>query len=794
VADGKPTPKKRAKRSAAKSAKKTAPRRAAGRKKPAARKRAPSGRDLVIVESPAKARTIGRVLGGEYEVRASMGHVRDLPRKELGVDVENDFAPTYVTLPGKKVPELRKLAKRAGRVYLATDPDREGEAIAWHLAEALELDAERTWRVTFHEITPEAVRAAFEKPGRIDPAKVDAQQARRILDRLVGYRLSPLLWKKIAKGLSAGRVQSVAVRLAVEREAERRAFTIEEFWRVTARLTAESGPIFPAEFKSVGGLDAKIPNEAEATALVNDLAGAAWHVHAIHEREVRSRPSPPFTTSSLQQSASTRLGLSPRRTMRLAQQLYEGVDLGAAGIVGLITYMRTDSFNVAESALESVRALVAGSFGEKYLPEKPRRYRARKNAQEAHEAIRPTDVARTPDAMASHLAPDQLKLYRLIWERFVASQMSDARFRATAAEIDATPTAGRVHRFRAKGRVVLFDGHTRVGGLPARKKRESEGKDKDAAEADAILPPLAEGAALACRELVPSQHFTKPPARFTEASLIRELEKDGIGRPSTYATIIQTIQERGYVARDGRMLVPSPLGELVTKKLTGHFPTVMDVAFTRKMEEDLDHIEEGAMPHIDVLRGFYEPFERNLAEAQEKMPSEKGAKAEIGEACPECGEPLLMRWSRGGQFIGCSGFPKCRYARSLDGTVRAKPVETEHVCDLCGKMLLLRTGKRGRFLACSGFPKCRRTMDADADGNPLKPPPGMETCEKCGSPMVVKRSRRGRFVACSAYPKCRNSKNFPEAGAASAPTDGSAPAAPAEPAKPDAPDDAAKGS
>ncbi len=710
-------------------------------------------KNLVIVESPAKAKTIERYLGKDFRVQASMGHVRDLPPKKLGVDIENDFRPTYTVLAGKTktVAALKKAAKGASEVYMATDLDREGEAIAWHLCEALGLDPREVKRVVFNEITRQAIQEAFAEPGRIDLAKVSAQEARRILDRLVGYKLSPLLWKKVAKGLSAGRVQSVAVRLLVEREREIRAFKSEEFWRITATLAPEGrADSFKALLAEVDGAKFRPHAEADAKRVGAALRKAAYRVSKAEKRRVEDRPSPPFITSDLQRAASTSLRFSAKKTMMLAQRLYQGVDLGPEGSVALITYMRTDSRHIAPSAQAAARDLIAKAFGQEYVPERPPVYKSRDRAQEAHEAIRATDVARTPESVQPHLERDEARLYELIWNRFVASQMKPALWDVTEAEIEAEG-GGMRGLFKARGRVLVYDGHTRVTGVRLAKDEQQ-------------LPPIAQGDALDLEALEETQHATQPPPRYSEATLVRRLETLGIGRPSTYAPIISTIQDRGYVQERERRFYATQLGEVVTDKLVAHFPKIMDTKFTSHMEEELDEVEEAKVESLQVIREFWEPFSEALKIAGEEMTSAKNNVHEDAGPCPECGKPLLNRWSKRGPFLGCSGYPDCKFTRPLDENGQPKPEAkaTEHKCEKCGGRMMLRANKGGEpFLGCENFPKCRSTLPCDAEGNPQKPEPTGETCEKCGAEMVVRRSRRGPFLGCSAYPKCRNTKPLP---------------------------------
>ncbi len=750
---------------------------------------------IVIVESNAKARTIARYLGKGYVVKASRGHVRDLPAKKFGVDVGNGFEPTYVVPPASRkiVSELRKAAEKAQEVFLAPDPDREGEAIAWHLKHVLELPDEKARRVTFNEITRDAVRKAFEHPREIDLNLVDAQQARRILDRIVGYELSPLISRNVVRGLSAGRVQSVALRLIVERERERQAFEPEEYWEIVALLCRLGGPpAFEAKLLKIDGEEARIGSEDAALRLVEQLRGERYAVSAVSDSVTQSRVWPPFITSTMQRAANTRLGFSAVQTMRIAQRLYEGVDIGTE-TVGLITYMRTDSTRVASQALGACRGFIEETCGADYLPEKPNRFRSPKGAQAAHEAIRPTDVRRRPEDLRSCLDARQHKLYDLIWRRFVASQMKPARYKVRTAEVQAGPAM-----FQAQGREMIFDGNTRV----LRPGREEEAQ---------MLPELEVGQELRLEKLDPSQHFTQPPPAYTEASLVRELEKQGIGRPSTYAPTISTLLKRHYVRRVRRALQPSDLGMVVADLLVEHFPREMDVSFTSKMEEELDEVEEGKRAWRGILEEFYGDFSRDLEQARERMEA-AGREEAPGVKCEKCGRPMLVRFSRkGDKFLGCSGFPECDYTVNLSSGGGAE--ETEFRCDKCGAPMLKRIGRRGRpFLGCSAFPECRNIMGLDADGKPVKlkertttqfscpkcrapmhleegasemtcgrcsnrlpllsvqealektelPADALPACPKCGAPMTVKQSRRGAFLGCSKYPDCRGTSPMPK--------------------------------
>jgi DNA topoisomerase-1 len=785
-------------------------------------------KNLVIVESPAKAKTINKYLGPDFEVVASKGHVRDLPKSRFGIDIEAGWIPSYRPLKDRRevLASLKKHAASAGTVYLAPDPDREGEAIAWHLKESLGLADERTRRVTFNEITKGAVQKAFTSAGAINMDLVAAQEARRFLDRVVGYKLSPLLSRKLAQQLSAGRVQSVAVRLIVEREREIEQFKPEEYWKITAILrpkalapkserpkskaksstsdkagktaaaqaaaqTDQELPpdAFLAELAEWDGQKFKCDNEARASTIAGALQRAEYVVAKIEQKDRQEKPSPPFTTSTLQQQASLRLRYQARRTMMIAQRLYEGVDLGSDGSVALITYMRTDSTRISEEALSGCRDHIREGFGSAYLPEKPNRYAASKDAQGAHEAIRPTDVAYTPERVAPFLPQEQLRLYSLIWNRFVASQMKPAIFAVTSVEVKADQGV-----FRATGRTLKFDGFRRV--LAPAGKQE-----------DVLLPAMTEKESLDLLKLDPTQHFTEPPPRFNEASLVKTLEKEGIGRPSTYAAIISKIQDRGYVDQKERRFFATEIGKTVTDTLVEHFPSVMDVKFTRQMEEELDQIETRKYNRNQVLTEFYEPFQQAMKAAETKMladaekcplcgaplverfsrfgrffgcskhpeckyikkknaakPDEADMPKETDHKCPTCGKPMVQRMGSRGPFLGCSGYPECRTTMNFDN--EGKPVlasrPTEHVCEKCGKPMVLREGRRGPFLGCTGYPKCRNVKDVDAAGNPVKPIETGIQCEKCGSPMTVKRGPRGPFLGCSAYPKCRSTKPIPE--------------------------------
>ena len=693
-------------------------------------------RSLVVVESPTKVKTIQKYLDARYIVKASMGHVRDLPKSKLGVSVKDGFKPEYRILPSKRkvMEELNKIAAKADALYVATDPDREGEAIGWHLAQELPVNSRKVYRVMFNEITARAVRAAFENPGRIDPKKVEAQQARRILDRLVGYTLSPLLWKKVKRGLSAGRVQSVALRLVADREREIVAFVPVEYWSLHAQLRGKNPPDFAATLKEVRGEKSDLPSEERVRTIVAELEGKRWIVTAVQRGERKRNPAPPFITSTLQQEAGRKLHFSAQKTMLIAQQLYEGVEVGAEGAVGLITYMRTDSVHLSREAQAAAGEWISGRLGPEYLPAAPPVYRSKKGAQEAHEAIRPSEVTREPKVLVRFLTKDQLALYRLIWERFLASQMLPAVYDTVSADIRAGDCL-----FRAQGSTLRFQGFMAVY---VESREESETAPEE--EAEGVVPPLTVGEELTLLQLDPKQHFTQPPPRFTEASLIKLLEERGIGRPSTYAEIMSTIQKRGYVGRERGTLYPTELGLHVTDFLVPLFPGIMDVEFTAQMEEDLDKIEEGDATWSATIQRFYKRFEKELKEARKHQP------AATGQTCPQCGRPLLERWGRYGKFLACSGYPECKYTHDGGGNGRGRPAEVVpgEACEQCGKPMVIKEGRYGKFMACQGYPECKNT----------RPLTTGITCPEqgCGGQLVERRSRRGKpYYACSTYPRCR---------------------------------------
>ncbi len=743
---------------------------------------------LVVVESPTKAKTLERYLGQEFTVRASYGHIRDLPKNKLGVDTEREFEPEYVVPEDSKraVASLQAAHRRAGEVILATDFDREGEAIAYHVATILGLEPGVTSRVTFTEITRDAILEAFEHPRTVDLQLVEAQQARRILDRLVGYRLSPVLWKKVRPGLSAGRVQSVALRLVVDREREIRAFVPVEYWSIDARLSTDLEPAsedtgFLARLIQIG--DDKLAASPDKTGLllateadgaqhVENLRRAAYRVQEVRQREVKRSPAPPFTTSTLQQEAARKLGFSSRKTMRVAQQLYEGVELPGEGQTGLITYMRTDSVNIADAALAELAEVVRSQFGAEYALDKPRRYKKKqRGAQEAHEAIRPTSSKRLPDAVERHLDRDQARLYRLIWQRTVASQMAEARFDQVSVDIAATADGGfgRVARpsdheapresasgppgreespaylLRATGQTLKFDGFRRV---------YFEGRDEPTDEdQEGVLPALTAEQVLRLLEVLPEQHFTQPPARFSEASLVKTLEELGIGRPSTYASIISVLLDRQYVRLEDRRFHPEDVGEVVIDLLVEHFPDIVDVNFTAHMEDELDDIAEGKMRWTQVLDEFYGPFERLLEKKEDEI---ERPQEELDELCPLCPQEgrtpakLVIKLGRAGKFVACPNYPECKYTRNVGGaTPRPEPEETGEACPECGRPLVRKTGRYGPFVGCSGYPDCKYIKKDPPEGTGV-------SCPKCGQgELVTKRSRRGKvFYSCNRYPDC----------------------------------------
>jgi DNA topoisomerase I len=744
----------------------------------------PLSKGLVIVESPAKAKTIQKYLGKGFTVEASLGHVKDLPKSTLGVDTTNGFETDYVVIPGKEkvVAKLKKLAAAADFIFLAPDPDREGEAIAAHLAFELggngkakkakklkkgeEAPPPRIQRVTFNEITKRAVQAAFEHPRAIDQNLVDAQQARRVLDRLVGYQVSPLLWDKVRRGISAGRVQTVALRLIVEREREIKAFQKVEYWTIDANLSASKPPAFDARFVGKGDEKVEVTNGEDAEKIRAALETADWVVRTVDKKERRRNAAPPFTTSKLQQDSSRKLRFSVKRSMMIAQRLYEGVELGEEGSVGLITYMRTDSTRVAPEAIQEVREYVGKEYGPQYLPEQPNTFKEKKDSQGAHEAIRPTSAMRQPDQIKQYLKEDEFKVYKLIWQRFVASQINPAVFDQTTVDIDAkAKTGNEVFWFRVTGSVLKFDGFLRVY------EESKDGKDEEDEELKHKLPALEAGQKLTLKELKPEQHFTEPPPRFNEASLVKELEERGIGRPSTYAAILTTIQERQYVQKIGGKFSPTEIGLVVTDLLVENFRDIFDLQYTARLEEELDEIEEGKEKWQDALADFYKKFQKDLKYAEKHMENIKRMAKPTDEKCELCGAPLVIKWGKHGSFYACSTFDKedpntCKFTKenpiNLPDLDSADVQETtqEEYCENCGRLMVLKRGRFGQFMACTGYPDCKTTRRLD-QGKKVPDIPLDELCPKCGRNMMIRHGRYGEFTTCSGYPECKYVKqNF----------------------------------
>ena len=726
---------------------------------------------LVIVESPTKAKTIQKYLGTGYEVEASFGHIKDLPKKSLGVDLENEFSTEYVVIPGKEkvIAKLKKLAKSADAIFLAPDPDREGEAIAAHLAEELGGDsidgkkkaksgAKSIRRVTFNEITKRAVQEAFAQPRDIDRNLVDAQQTRRVLDRLVGYQISPLLWDKVRRGISAGRVQTVALRLIVEREREIKAFVKEEYWTIDAHLLANKPPQFAARFVGIGDEKTPVPNGEEAEKLKAALDKADWTVRSVEKRERRRSAAAPFTTSKFQQDASRKLRFSVKRAMMIAQRLYEGIELGDEGTVGLITYMRTDSTRVSNEALADVREWIGKEYGQDFLPESANTFKSKKDTQDAHEAIRPTSAMRHPDSIKQYLEEDAYKVYKLIWQRFVASQMMPAIFDQTTVDIDAN-SGGQSYRFRVTGSVLKFEGFLKV---------YEESKDIKDEEDEALkhkLPALEQGQKLSLKGIDAEQHFTEPPPRFNEASLVKELEERGIGRPSTYAAIISTIQERQYVQKTGGKFIPTEIGFVVTDLLVANFKDIFDPQYTARLEEELDGIEDGKERWTDALGEFYKKFERELQYAEKHMENVKRMEKPTDEKCERCGSPLVIKWGKHGSFFACSAYDKtdpnsCTFTKEnpidlpdLD-TADTQETTQEEYCENCGRPMVLKRGRFGQFMACTGYPECKTTRRLD-QAKKVPDIPLDEKCPQCGRGLLLRHGRYGEFVSCSGYPDCK---------------------------------------
>ncbi len=708
---------------------------------------------LIIVESPTKVKTIRKYLGPEYDVRASVGHVKDLPKSKLGIDPENGFEPTYLVMDSKKkvIAELKKAASKVQQILLAPDPDREGEAIAWHIAE--EIGKKKiVRRVLFNDLTRETILEAIAHPQDLDFNRYEAQQTRRILDRLVGYQISPVLWDKVKRGLSAGRVQSVAVRIICEREAEIRAFIPEEYWNLTALLEGSNPPPFEAKLTKIDGKKAKVGNAERSAEVVASLQGAPFVVSTVEKKEIKRQPPAPFTTSKLQQEASRWLHFSAKKTMSTAQRLYEGIELGAEGPVGLITYMRTDSVRIAAEALGEAREYIQRNYDPAYLPPKARVFKVAGAAQDAHEAIRPSSMAHPPQTIKPFLTPDQFRLYQLIWNRFLACQMNPAVLDQTTVDIAAANCL-----FRVQGSVMKFPGFTVV---------YTEGKEDNGDENGfgKLLPEVRQGEVLKLLELKPEQKFTQPPPRFSEASLIRELEEKGIGRPSTYATIMTTIQEREYVLLEKGKFIPTDLGTLVTDLLVKNFPRILDVAFTAEMETQLDRIEEGKTKRLDILNNFYLPFQEELRKAKANMTNIKREETPTDLVCEKCGKPMIIKWGKNGRFLACTNYPACKNTKNFrqdeKGEILPEEKTTDIPCPLCGKPMTARQGRFGKFLGCSGYPECKHTINLAPDGTPVAAPAEgtapEAVCEKCGKPMVLKRGRYGAFLGCSGYPECKN--------------------------------------
>lgn len=695
------------------------------------------GKSLLIVESPTKVATLKKIVGKDFIIMASVGHLKDLPKKELGVDVDNNFKPKYITIRGKGkiLDELKAAAKKVDDVYLAPDPDREGEAIAYHIGnEVSKFNKGKVYRVLFNQITKNCVKDALKNPTELNTNKVNAQQARRILDRLVGYKISPLLWKKLHRGLSAGRVQSVALKMVCDREKEILAFIPVEYWSITSDMEGKIPPPFQAKLFKIDGKKAEVNNEEEAEQVLKNVEGEDFVLEKITKKEKKRNPLPPFITSTLQQDASRRLNFSPKKTMMLAQRLYEGVALGAKGTVGLITYMRTDSTRIADEALAQVRQYIGEKYGDKYVPGSPRFYKNKKSAQDAHEAIRVTDVGLEPKDVKEHMEKDQFRLYELIWARFTACQMASVIMDTTQFDIH----SGK-YIFRANGLVIKFPGFLKVYG-------------DDSKEEDRILPDLEKGEVLKLLKIVPKQHFTQPPARFTEAMLVKELEEKGVGRPSTYASIISVIKDRDYIRTEEKRLFPSELGTMVSDMLVESFPDIINEKFTAKLEDQLDQIEEGKTDWVQTLKDFYEPFRVALEAAEKKMKDFKAEVEETDEVCEKCGKPMVIKWGRFGKFIACTGYPDCKSTKEIskdgDGVEAEKPETVDDKCDKCGAEMTLKRGRFGKFIACTKYPDCKFTKPISM---------GVLCPEKdCKGYISARRTKKGRtFYGCSKYPDCK---------------------------------------
>ena len=721
---------------------------------------------LVVVESPAKVKTLKKYLGTNYSVTSSVGHIKDLPKSKLGIDVENNFEATYQVMDNKKkvVTELKKAAKPVETIYIATDPDREGEAIAWHIAEEVKGKGKNIHRVLFNDLTKQTVLNALANPKKLNLDMYEAQQTRRILDRLVGYKISPLLWSKVRRGLSAGRVQSVAVKIICEREDEIRKFVPEEYWNIAASLEATKPPVFDAKLHKVAGKKAKIENGEQAHEIIAKIKRAALVVDSIKKKEAKKTPPPPFTTSKLQQEAARHLRFSAKKTMAVAQRLYEGVELGAEGAVALITYMRTDSVRITPEAIDNARTYIKENYGKEYVPDKARHFKNKESAQDAHEAIRPVSIDYRPQDIKKSLSADEFRLYQLIWNRFLACQMSVAVYNQTTIDVKTEDCI-----LRAMRNILKFAGFTSV---------YTEGKDNNESEGelDGTLPDVAVAEVVKLLDVKSEQKFTQPPPRFSEASLIRELEENGIGRPSTYAAIISTIQERKYVLLETEKFSPTELGSLVNELLVASFPKILDVKFTAEMEKSLDNIAEGSAQRVKTLSEFYLLFEKALKEADKKMKGVKGEGEKTDLVCEKCGKPMVIKFGKNGRFLACSNYPECKSTANFTNDDNGKIVveqeeTTDAVCKLCGKEMLIRKGRFGKFMACSGYPECKNTSPVDGSGtSPATPVISDTKCPTCGKDMLIKHSRFGKFFGCSDYPNCKTT--VPISTGASCPIDG----------------------
>jgi len=697
---------------------------------------------LIIVESPTKVKTIKKYIGSNFDVKASVGHIKDLPKSKLGIDVENQFQPTYEVIKEKKkiVSELKKSAKKAINIYLAPDPDREGEAIAWHIAEEIGTAGKNVYRVLFNDLTKNTIINALKNPLQLESNKYEAQQTRRILDRLVGYQISPILWDKVKRGLSAGRVQSVAVKIICDREEEIQKFVPEEYWNITVIMEGSNPPPFEARLVKIDGKKAKIKNENQVKDILKNLDGVSFVADKVEKKETKRFSPPPFTTSKLQQEASRKLRFSAKKTMSVAQKLYEGIELGLEGHVGLITYMRTDSVRIAPEAIDEARKYIKDNFGKEHLPDKARIFKSSKSSQDAHEAIRPASATYNPKDVKRYLTNDEFRLYQLIWNRFVASQMNPAIFDITTIDI----TAGK-YLFRAQGSVMKFPGFTIL-------YTESKETSNDEDEIGKILPTVSQGEKLSLVSINPQQSFTQPPPRFSEATLVRELEENGIGRPSTYAAILSTIRDRNYTRLEKGRFHPTELGTIVNELLVRNFKRIVDVEFTASMEEKLDLIEEGKLTRYETLKDFYTPFEGEIKNARKKMRNIKREEIPTDIICDKCGSPMVIKWGKNGKFLACSNYPQCKntsnFIQNDNGEIsKTKNDVTDVICDKCGRNMVIKQGKFGRFLGCSGYPECKNTKPLDTG---IKCPE-----ENCSGVLCERRTKKGKiFFSCSNYPEC----------------------------------------